>query len=124
MFRFWQLHEPQDPGQPWLRVFEMTMLAACDNSPPYRVPDREVSAALGNGDGPREVGRARKTACARLVRMFAEQALAATRDSVSDRWMAAFRAAFLKPTLAHALEIQDHADAPGKALKEAAHGQG
>lgn len=123
MFRFWQLHDPRELGQPWQRVFDMTMLTACDNSPPYRVPDRAVSAVLGNGDGPREIGRARKTACVGLVALFVGQAKQASKETSTERWAAQFRAAFLKPTLAHALEIQDAPAAPARLLKEVSRGQ-
>ncbi len=123
MFRFWQLHEPVELGHPWGRVFEMTMLTACDNSAPYRVPDKAVSEALGNRDGPREIGRARKTACVRLVVGFVERARANGDSSSPERFAAKFRAAFLKPTLAHALEIHDDPASPAQLLKELSRGE-
>ncbi len=123
MFRFWQLHEPVELGHPWRRVFEMTMLTACDNSTPYRVPDRAVSEALGDGDGPREIGRARKKACVKLVIGFVERARANRNPSGPERIAAKFRAAFLKPTLAHALEIHDDPASPTHLLKEVTRGE-
>ena len=123
MFRFWQLHMPGELGAPWRCVLELTMLTACDNAPPYRVPDKVVSQQLRNDDGPREVGRARKTACAKLVVEFAQRRSGEGQPSLSDRLAAEFTRAFLKPTLLHALEIQGHTEIPAGLLKEVSRGK-
>jgi hypothetical protein len=118
MFRFWQLHEPATIGATFARVLESAMFAPCPNEPPFRVPDGEVARKLNDGSGPREIGQARKAACAKVVAEFWRRYRSALPDSFAERVDQTFRRAFLRPTLLHALDIVGHSELPHGCMVE------